>query len=252
LAFLKREIMKKPILISVFLLVVLCAFAGNQHPRYGIASYYGEKANRHRTACGEKYCQDSFTAAYKIHPFGTYLKVTNVKNHKMAIVRINDRGPHRKKRLIDLSYAAARKIDIVHSGLAKVKVELASEDEIKNRDKLNAHSSVTDSSDIETTPKSQEENQVPDKIFMIQAGIFSRENNASNLKTYLNRKNVPDVIMTKLNFKGKECYKITIGPLDTNEKETALRSLKARHIRGLVSRIKTKSKANKKHHHKKR
>jgi len=239
--------MKNSILLSVFLLVVFCAFADYQLPRVGIASYYGKKANHKRTACGERLCNDSFTAAYKTYPFGTYLKVTNMKNDRITIVRINDRGPHRKRRIIDLSYAAARKIRLMNCGIAQVKVELATTEEIKNKDKLNTDTLSTDSAVCARPVKMLRDNETSGKTFMIQAGIFRLKNSAYNLEKYLNHKNVPGVSVLKLNFKGRECYKVTIGPLDNNEKEIALKSLRAKHIKGLVSRTKLKL-----HKHKRR
>lgn len=236
MASLKREIMKKPILLSIFLWITIYVFAGYPPPRYGIASYYGKKENHRRTACGEKLCNDSFTAAYKIYPFGTYLKVTNMKNDRIAIVRINDRRPHRKRRIIDLSYAAAKKIKLMNCGIVQVKVELATVEEIKNKDKLNTDSLATDSAACVEPLKTLKDVHSTEKIFMIQAGIFRLKNSAFNLEKYLNHKSVPGVSVLKLNFKGHECYKVTIEPLDTNEKEIALKYLRARHIKGMVSR----------------
>jgi rare lipoprotein A len=90
----------------------------------GYASYYASKFEGRRTANGERYRKKYFTAAHKTLPFGTLLKVTNPKNHRWVIVRVNDRGPHHKKRLIDLSYKAAKHLGIVKShGIAKVYIE---------------------------------------------------------------------------------------------------------------------------------
>lgn len=90
----------------------------------GYASYYANKFEGRRTANGERYRKKYFTAAHKTLPFGTLLKVTNPKNHKWVIVRINDRGPHHKKRVIDLSYKAAKHLGIVKShGVVRVYIE---------------------------------------------------------------------------------------------------------------------------------
>jgi rare lipoprotein A len=90
----------------------------------GIASYYANKLEGHRTANGERYHKNLFTAAHRHLPFGTLLKVTNPKNHKWVIVRINDRGPYNKRRIIDLSYRAAKHLGLTKGGgLAKVYIE---------------------------------------------------------------------------------------------------------------------------------
>lgn len=90
----------------------------------GIASYYANKFEGRRTANGERYRKKYFTAAHRTLPFGTLLKVTNPKNHKWVIVRVNDRGPYNKKRKIDLSYRAAKHLGITRGkGIAKVYIE---------------------------------------------------------------------------------------------------------------------------------
>jgi rare lipoprotein A len=89
----------------------------------GIASYYAHKFQGRRTASGEPFHQDSLTAAHKILPFGTTLKVTNQKNGKTVWVRVNDRLPSNSKRSIDLSYAAAQQINMIREGLVKVNID---------------------------------------------------------------------------------------------------------------------------------
>ncbi len=89
----------------------------------GTASWYGRKFHGKRTSCGEPYDMYAMTAAHKSLPLPTYAKVTNVKNGKEVIVKINDRGPFVKDRLIDLSYAAAKKLGIHAAGIGKVKIE---------------------------------------------------------------------------------------------------------------------------------
>lgn len=89
----------------------------------GGASYYAKKFNGRRTASGEKHQPQELTAAHRSLPFGTQVLVTNLRNNKQVIVRINDRGPFTKGRIIDLSQSAAGKIDMIRSGVVKVKVE---------------------------------------------------------------------------------------------------------------------------------
>jgi rare lipoprotein A len=89
----------------------------------GIASYYGGKFHGRKTASGEIYHKDSLTAAHKILPFGTVLKVTNLKRNTSVIVRVTDRLPMSSKRQIDLSLAAARQLEMLRDGLGNVKIE---------------------------------------------------------------------------------------------------------------------------------
>jgi len=90
----------------------------------GIASYYGAEYHGKRTASGEIYDMRQLTAAHPRYSFGTRLKVTHSGNNRSVIVRINDRGPFTKGRVIDLSQAAAEELQMVKSGLAEVKVEV--------------------------------------------------------------------------------------------------------------------------------
>lgn len=89
----------------------------------GTASYYASKFQGRRTASGEVYVKDSLTAAHKLLPFGTILRVTNQKNGKTVLVQVNDRLPGSSKRVIDLSYAAAKEVDMIREGLVKVTIE---------------------------------------------------------------------------------------------------------------------------------
>lgn len=89
----------------------------------GTASWYGKKFHGHTTSNGEVYDMFNYSAAHKNLPLPTYLKVTNLDNDKSVIVRVNDRGPFHSKRIIDLSYAAAVKLDYHTKGLARVKIE---------------------------------------------------------------------------------------------------------------------------------
>lgn len=90
------------------------------------ASYYSYELGGRKTANGEIFNPKGFTAAHKSLPFGTRVKVTNVSNGKSVIVRINDRGPFVKGRSIDLSYAAAQKIEMLGKGVAEVEIVVLS------------------------------------------------------------------------------------------------------------------------------
>ncbi len=90
----------------------------------GEASYYGKKFNGRRTANGEKYNMYALTAAHVSYPFNTIIRVTNLENNKIVIVRINDRYPTSGKRIIDLSYEAAKTIGMIKSGTAEVRLDV--------------------------------------------------------------------------------------------------------------------------------
>ena len=89
----------------------------------GEASYYGHELAGNRTASGERFNPKALTAAHRTLPLGTKLRVTNKANGKSVIVRINDRGPFVKRRLIDLSLGAAQQINMVRAGKAMVRLE---------------------------------------------------------------------------------------------------------------------------------
>jgi rare lipoprotein A len=88
----------------------------------GEASYYGREAHGKATASGEKFNMNAYTAAHKTLPFGTKVRVTNLTNNKSVVVRVNDRGPFVAGRVIDLSYAAAKKIKMLDAGVADVEL----------------------------------------------------------------------------------------------------------------------------------
>jgi rare lipoprotein A len=93
-------------------------------PQVGIASWYGGKFHGRRTSSGEVFDMNDMTAAHPSLPFGTLVQVTNLENGRAATVRINDRGPFVRGRIIDLSYAAARVLGIVGPGTARVRIEV--------------------------------------------------------------------------------------------------------------------------------
>jgi rare lipoprotein A len=90
----------------------------------GTASYYSDEFNGRKTANGEIYDMNELTAAHPSYPFNTLVRVTNLLNGKSVEVRINDRMPQFKNRIIDLSLAAAKKIDMIKTGIQEVKIEV--------------------------------------------------------------------------------------------------------------------------------
>lgn len=90
----------------------------------GKATYYSKRSTGARTASGERLHHDSLVCAHRYYPFGTLLKVTNLTNNKYVVVRVIDRGPFARQRIIDLSWAAAKEIGMIANGVATVKVEV--------------------------------------------------------------------------------------------------------------------------------
>ncbi len=138
----------------------------------GIASWYGEAFHGKRTSSGEIYDMYAMTAAHKTLPLGVFVRVTNLKNDKNIEVRINDRGPFVRGRIIDLSYTAAKKLDIVGPGTAPVEVVA-----------LGAPSSP----DVAPTDGKYVKVDYFSGKFTVQVGAFSDPNNAQRLQNKLNQ-----------------------------------------------------------------
>lgn len=92
--------------------------------QYGVASFYSNKFNGRKTSSGEIFSQQKLTGAHNTLPMGTYVRVTNLKNGKSIVVKINDRLHHRNKRIIDLTRTGAQKLGYLKSGLTRVKLEV--------------------------------------------------------------------------------------------------------------------------------
>jgi rare lipoprotein A len=96
---------------------------GQDYHAEGKASYYGDRHHGRKTASGERFDQHALTAAHRSLPFGSQVRVTNLGNGKSVVVRINDRGPYAKGRIIDLSKKAAERLDMLRAGVVPVRVE---------------------------------------------------------------------------------------------------------------------------------
>ncbi len=94
--------------------------------RYGTASYYANALHGKRTASGSRYNRRRLTAAHRTLPFGTRVRVTNLRNDRSVVVQITDRGPYTEGRIIDVSYAAAKRLDMVKQGTTRVRLTILS------------------------------------------------------------------------------------------------------------------------------
>jgi rare lipoprotein A len=114
--------------VSLLLLFTACAKRHAVRPpqkkESGLASWYGPGFHGRRTASGERFDQKKLTAAHRTLPFGTEVKITNPENEMFVVVKINDRGPALRSRIIDLSKAAAKAIGILARGVAMVEMEV--------------------------------------------------------------------------------------------------------------------------------
>ena len=114
--------MMKNVIALIFILIT-CSLLAQE----GTASYYANKFEGRKTSSGEIFSQKKLTAAHKNLPFGTLLRVTNLSNDSVVIVKVNDRLPQSSTRMIDLSYAAAEQLNFIRKGLTKVKLERVKE-----------------------------------------------------------------------------------------------------------------------------
>jgi rare lipoprotein A len=113
--------------------------------KQGICSFYSDKFEGLSTSSGERYSSKAYTGAHRSLPFNTIVAVINLKTNKYVIVRINDRGPHRKTRLIDISKSAALELGIVKMGLAKVEIRILGFDNFQSLNPIDPESMEADS-----------------------------------------------------------------------------------------------------------
>jgi len=160
----------------------------NNYTERGIASWYGPKFHGKRTANGEIYNMYALTAAHKILPFNTKVLVTNLYNNKQVVVRINDRGPFVKNRIIDLSYMAAKKINMIATGTAPVILKV-----------------------IET-PKGQRQ------TFFIQVGSFTSKINAYRTYFALKKMGYKKSRIVKIKLDNKIFWRVQAGEFPSLKK----------------------------------
>lgn len=184
----------------------------------GIASYYGHEFHGRRTSSGEQYSKHKLTGAHPTLAFGTKVKVTNLDNGKSVVVKINDRGPSSKKRIIDVSYAAAKKLGMLVSGTANVRIE-------------SIHLSFNERSD--STEEVKDEGPSKELIqlemrtakaegWAIQIGSFSEMANLIRLVDIVKKTYNRPVLMDMATSDEKPIYRILIGPEKTEESAKAL------------------------------
>lgn len=180
----------------------------------GMASWYGRKFHGQRTSNGEIYDMYGMTAAHKTLPIPAYVRVTNLDNGRSVIVRVNDRGPFHGDRIIDLTYAAAKKLDFEGSGTAPVEVEAldpASFGESASVRPARAAPSRRGGEPPAPAPKHAGGHQLPDNTYL-QAGAFASAETANRLQARLQQMTAYPVFIQPL----KELYRVRIGPITDN------------------------------------
>ena len=158
----------------------------------GLASWYGREFHGRRTSNGEIYDMYAMTAAHKTLPLPTRARVTNLATGRSIVVRINDRGPFKKGRLIDLSYAAARELGFLNAGTAMVGVETLDEP----------------AGAVAAAPVAR-----PPQLMYVQVGAFARQQNADDLKRQLETHGLDNVVIRYDARTQPALYRVRVGPV---------------------------------------
>ena len=178
----------------------------------GVASWYGEDFHAKDTANGEVYDMNTLTAAHRTLPLPSIVKVTNLQNGRSLVVRVNDRGPFAKSRIIDISKRGAQILGFQQQGTTKVKVELLPEE--SKRLKAIMTGKPYQPYALDTQPVEAQVNPYKniDKKgeYFIQAGAFANKDSADNLKSNLADYGRTSVVAVNVN--GQDLYRVRIGP----------------------------------------
>ena len=194
--------------------------SSRDYKKRGIASWYGPNFNGKSTACGETYNMFDYTAAHKTLPMPSYLRVKNLKNGKTVVVKVNDRGPFVGNRIIDLSYAAARRIDMLEDGTAFV--ELLSISQLEAAQTIN----YGDKSNMSKERLANIVKFNSNKIYL-QIGAFEEKNNALNIQKKVSSEGIRNVHIERSRIKRKVIYRVQIGPIKTIDRYDQIANLLA-------------------------
>lgn len=171
--------------------------SAKNYSEVGVASWYGPDFHGKRTSNREVYNMHSMTAAHRTLPFGTRVKVINLENRREAVVRINDRGPFARKRVIDLSRGAAEKLGIVRAGTARVKLIALPDRETRRTTSLR---------------------KPTEGAFAVQVAVFEKADNAELIKNQLENSRIKTYLRGS-----KETHRVMIGNFPSFEHAVALR-----------------------------
>ncbi len=160
----------------------------------GVASWYGTKFHGRKTSNGEVYNMYAMTAAHKTLPIPSYVRVTNLKNKRSVVLRVNDRGPFHDNRIIDLSYTAATKLGIRQMGTGLVEVTALEYDSAETKNQTDSRSSRQ-------------------SAYYLQVGAFISPISAKRVQTRLTSSKIPFSRILRVQNKGNDIYKVQVGPL---------------------------------------
>lgn len=169
----------------------------------GVASWYGHKFDGKLTSSLETYDMYAMTAAHKTLPLPTYVHVRNLRNNRSVVVRVNDRGPFVQNRIIDLSYAAALKLEMVRDGTSLVEVTAY------NFDQPDGDRAMRTSASPQSTPSLDSGTK---RIF-VQVGAFGDPSNAERRHTLLMRSGIDNAFVHEDNTTNPPLYRVRIGPV---------------------------------------
>lgn len=196
----------------------------------GIASFYGDKFNGRKTSSGEKFDNKKFTAAHRTLPFNTMVLVTNPKNDKSVVVKINDRGPFTKGRIIDVSKAAASELDIVRAGTAKVYIRVIDSTFIFpiENDSLPIVENGIQSNDSTYTIEKvevQNVNEIKAKSYYygVQVASLADMTNINKTKDTIKKITKEEIFVFTYNTNGKELHQVVVGDFKKQKDAIALR-----------------------------
>nr|VFK30359.1 MAG: rare lipoprotein A [Candidatus Kentron sp. MB]VFK34150.1 MAG: rare lipoprotein A [Candidatus Kentron sp. MB]VFK76594.1 MAG: rare lipoprotein A [Candidatus Kentron sp. MB] len=184
----------------------------------GVASWYGSKFHGRRTSNGERYDMFGMTAAHRSLPLPTYVRITNLRNGREAVVRVNDRGPFHGNRLIDLSYAAAVKLGIVGRGTGLVEVRAidpSAPAPVSASLQLSLDTPVRTTQPVSVpAPPRSEPGAMPSSPngIYLQVGAFSNRDSALRLKNRLQTTLTHNIRIHAAQSQGRTLYKVQLGP----------------------------------------
>jgi rare lipoprotein A len=190
----------------------------------GVGSWYGRKFHGQKTASGEIYDMFKMTAAHPTLPIPSYARVTNLRSGRQVIVRVNDRGPFHSSRIIDLSYTAALKLDIVRGGSAELELERLLPDEIarlqaaKQKTAQGATSMIAANDDpiARALPVPTSESISSVSGFYVQFGAYAQENNALAMRDRLIT-SWPEALPKPVVVQSQGLYRLQSGPFSSRE-----------------------------------
>ena len=190
----------------------------------GVASWYGKRYHGKKTSIGEYYDMYSMTGAHTTLPIPCYVRVTNTENGKSVIVRINDRGPFKKDRVIDLSFAAAYKLRLSDKGSGPVEVELIDPRQFSALKKT--PDVITEKiKEKEVTPTQvKTEEAIANEPLYIQAGAFKNEKNADLLLKQLSEMKLENTPPFKKQL-SEDLFHVVIGPFNSKNEATNIADL---------------------------